>query len=165
MATADYFRSSGADLIDVGCTPGLAFPHLASVVQALRGAGHRVSIDSFDPAEIRTAVEAGAEMVLSVNRLQPRGRAEQLKGSKATVVVIPDLGEGIETLDPSIEALERVGRSLPLDPIIEPIGYGFMASLGRYAEVRRRYPGAGPLMGIGNITELTAPTARGQCAC
>ena len=27
----------------------------------------RVSVDSFDPDEIRTAVEAGAELVLSVN--------------------------------------------------------------------------------------------------
>ncbi len=160
MATADYFRSSGADLIDVGCTPGLAFPHLASVVQALRGAGHRVSIDSFDPAEIRTAVEAGAEMVLSVNRSNLEV-AEQLKGSKATMVVIPDLGEGIETLGPSIEAMERWGVPYLLDPIIEPIGYGFMASLERYAEVRRRYPGAGQLMGIGNITELTSADSTG----
>ena len=29
--------------------------------------GMRVSVDSFDPSEIRTAVEAGAELVLSVN--------------------------------------------------------------------------------------------------
>ena len=25
-AAADYFRASGADVIDIGCTPGLAFP-------------------------------------------------------------------------------------------------------------------------------------------
>ena len=67
-AAAEYFRASGADLIDVGCTPGLAFPGLATAVRDLRAAGIRVSIDSFDPAEIRTAVEAGAELVLSVNR-------------------------------------------------------------------------------------------------
>ena len=53
-----------------------------------------------------------------------------------------------------------------LDPIIEPIGFGFMASLERYAEVHRRYPDAGQLMGIGNITELTsADTHRRQRAC
>jgi dihydropteroate synthase-like protein len=48
-----------------------------------------------------------------------------------------------------------------LDPIIEPIGFGFMASLERYAEVRRRYPEAGQLMGIGNVTELTSADSTG----
>lgn len=160
LATADYFRAGGADLIDIGCTPGLPFPGLADVVRRLRGAGMRVSIDSFDPAEIRTAVEAGAEMVLSLNRSNLEiGR--ELKGTGASAVVIPDLGEGIETLDPSIEALESWGVPYLLDPIIEPIGFGFMASLERYAEVRRRFPDAGQLMGIGNITELTSADSTG----
>ena len=59
-AAAEYFRASGADVIDVGCTPGLAFPELGPVVRELRKAGMRVSIDSFDRSEILTAVEAGA---------------------------------------------------------------------------------------------------------
>ena len=42
-----------------------------------------------------------------------------------------------------------------IDPILEPIGFGFAASLGRYLEVRRRYPEAAMIMGIGNLTELT----------
>jgi dihydropteroate synthase-like protein len=160
LATADYFRSSGADFIDVGCTPGLAFPGLGDIVRALRSAGMRVSIDSFDPSEIRTAVEAGAEMVLSVNRSNLEV-ARELKGTGATVVVIPDLGEGIETLGASVDALERWGVPYLLDPIIEPIGFGFMASLERYAEVHRRYPDAGQLMGIGNLTELTSADSTG----
>src|SRR5437868_14116906 len=36
-----------------------------------------------------------------------------------------------------------------------------MASLERYAEVRRRYPAAPMLMGIGNLTELTAADSTG----
>jgi dihydropteroate synthase-like protein len=159
-AAAEYFRSSGADLIDVGCTPGLAFPGLGEVVRSLRSASMRVSIDSFDPSEIRTAVEAGAEMVLSVNRSNLEV-AHDLRGTGATVVVIPDLGEGIETLGASIDTLEAWGVPYLLDPIIEPIGFGFMASLERYAEVHRRYPGAGQLMGIGNITELTSADSTG----
>ena len=160
MAMADYFRSSGADIIDVGCTPGLAFPDLGDVVGTLRRSGMRVSIDSFDPGEIRTAVEAGAEMVLSVNQSNI-AVAESLKGTGVTAVVIPDLGEGLETLEGSIEALDRWGVPYLLDPIIEPIGFGFMASLERYAEVHRRWPEAGQLMGIGNITELTSADTTG----
>ena len=48
-----------------------------------------------------------------------------------------------------------------IDPILEPIGFGFMASLERYAEARRRYPDAEMLMGIGNLTELTAADSTG----
>jgi dihydropteroate synthase len=36
-----------------------------------------------------------------------------------------------------------------------------MASLERYAEVRRRYPDAEMLMGIGNLTEMTAADSTG----
>ena len=36
-----------------------------------------------------------------------------------------------------------------------------MASLERYAEARRRYPAAEMLMGIGNLTELTAADSTG----
>ncbi|MFL5459618.1 MAG: DUF6513 domain-containing protein [Gemmatimonadales bacterium] len=157
---AEYFRASGADLIDVGCTPGLAFPGLATAVRDLRAAGMRVSIDSFDPGEIRTAVDAGAELVLSVNRSNLEV-ARDLRGTPAQVVVIPDFGEGLETLDPSIEQLEGWGVPYLIDPIIEPIGFGFMASLERYAEVRRRYPSARQLMGVGNITELTSADSTG----
>ena len=66
-AAAEAFRESGADVIDIGCTPGVEFPALGDVVRELVGAGMRVSIDTFDPAEIRAAVAAGAELVLSVN--------------------------------------------------------------------------------------------------
>jgi dihydropteroate synthase-like protein len=48
-----------------------------------------------------------------------------------------------------------------IDPIVEPIGFGFMASLERYAETRRRYPDAEMLMGVGNVTELTAADSTG----
>ena len=159
-SAAEYFRASGADLIDLGCTPGVPFPGLADTVQELRGAGMRVSIDSFDPEEIRRAVEAGAELVLSVNRSNLEV-ARELGGTGVRVVVIPDFGEGLETLDRSVDTLDRWNVRYLIDPVIEPIGFGFMASLERYAEVHRRYPTSAQLMGVGNITELTSADSAG----
>jgi dihydropteroate synthase len=159
-AAADYYRASGADLIDIGCTPGVPFPDLKDVVRELRDAGMRISIDSFDRAEIVAAVEAGAEMVLSVNGSN-LDVARELAGASARFVVIPDLGEGLATLDSSIDALERWNVEYLIDPIIEPVGFGFTASLERYAEIHRRYPAAPQLMGIGNITELTSADTTG----
>jgi dihydropteroate synthase-like protein len=159
-AAADSFRASGADLIDVGCTPGLPFPELGKLVRELRTAGMRVSVDSFDPGEIRAAVEAGAELVLSVNRSNLEV-ARELGGTDTRFVVIPDSGEGLESLDRNINTLERWNVRYLIDPVIEPIGFGFMASLERYAEVHRRYPTSAQLMGVGNITELTSADTTG----
>ena len=158
-AAADYFQASGADVIDVGCTPGVAFPGLGDVVRELRGAGMRVSVDSFEPDEIRTAVAAGAELVLSVNAAN-RDAVRDLAGA-ARVVAIPDFGEGMDTLGPTIDALDRWGVGYLIDPVIEPIGFGFMASLERYAEAHRRWPDAAQMMGVGNITELTSADTTG----
>ena len=157
---AERFRESGADIIDVGCTPGLAFPHLGDVVRDLVGAGLRVSIDTFDPAEIRTAVAAGAELVLSVNSSNLEV-ARDLAATDTRVVVIPDFGAGLDTLEASIASLETWGVRYLIDPVIEPIGFGFTASIERYTEVRRRWPDAEMMMGIGNITELTEADSTG----
>ncbi len=57
-------------------------------------------------------------------------------------------------------------RGIPclLDPILDPIHFGFTASLLRYAELRRRLPDAEILMGTGNLTELTDADSSGVTA-
>ena len=158
--SANHFHESGADIIDIGCTPGLPFPHLADVVRDLTADGRRVSVDTFDPQEIRTAVGAGAELVLSVNASNIEV-VDDLAGTQARVVAIPELGGTLDTLEPTIGALARRGIPYLIDPILEPIGLGFTASIERYAETRRRYPAAELLMGVGNLTELTAADSTG----
>jgi len=157
---AEHYRASGADIIDLGCTPGLPFPALADVVRELVDAGMRVSIDSLDPTEIRTAVAAGAELVLSVNGSNI-DVVPSLAATGARVVAIPDQGAGLDSLEPTMAALERAGARYLIDPILEPIGFGFTASLERYAMARRRWPDSEMLMGIGNLTELTAADTTG----
>ncbi len=157
---AAYYADEGADVIDVGCSPGKPFPHLADVVRALRADGRRVSIDTFDPGEIRTAVDAGAELVLSVNGTN----LEVARGLDATFVVIPDPGQGLETLDRSIETLEGWGVRYIADAILDPIGYGFADALARYHAVRQRHPRIEMLMGTANITELTDADTTGTNA-
>jgi dihydropteroate synthase-like protein len=111
----------------------------------------RVSIDSFDPAEVAAAVQAGAELVLSVNGTN----LQAARSWGAEVVVLPDVPATLEGLDAGVERLTAWGIPFRIDPVLEPVGMGFAASLGRYLEVRRRYPGAEMLMGVGNLTELT----------
>jgi dihydropteroate synthase-like protein len=74
---------------------------------------------------------------------------------------VPELGGSLDTLEPTLDRLTQWGVRYLIDPILEPIGFGFTASLERYAEVRRRHPEAEMLMGIGNLTELTAADSTG----
>ena len=119
--------------------------------ERLVDAGHRVSIDSMNAVEIAAAVRAGAELVLSVNSANRHAAADW----GCEVVAVPDVPATLAGLDETVEHLAGAKVRLRIDPILEPIGCGFAASLGRYLDVRRRYPDAEMLMGIGNLTELT----------
>lgn len=151
LLRADQLRVNGADLIDFGCVPGEPCQKAAEAVRALSEAGHRVSIDSFHAGEVSQAVAAGAELVLSVNSTN----LDAARDWGCEVVAIPDDFKTLGGLDATIEKLEKWNVTFRIDPILEPIGFGFAESLGRYIEVRRRYPEAEILMGIGNLTELT----------
>jgi dihydropteroate synthase len=148
---ARQLREEGADVIDLGCDPGETWAGLGGAVGMLRDQGMRVSIDTFNPVEAGVAAAAGAELVLSVNGSN-RARAVDWG---VEVVAIPDEAGSLQGLDDTIEYLGRHGVKFRVDPILEPIGFGFAASLGRYLEVRRLYPDAELIMGTGNLTELT----------
>jgi dihydropteroate synthase-like protein len=148
---ARSYRADGADLIDLGCDPGETWAGAGATVRALRGEGMRVSIDSFNPREVEAAVAAGAELVLSVNSTN----REAARAWGCEVVAIPDVPATLAGLDDTVQELDARGVPFRIDPVIEPIGFGLAASLGRYLEVRRRYPRAEMLMGVGNLTELT----------
>jgi dihydropteroate synthase len=151
IAAADRFAAEGADVIDLGCVPGEAWEGVGDAVRALRDRGLRVSIDSFDPAEVAEATAGGAELVLSVNATNRDAAPDW----GAEVVAIPDRPGTLDGLDETLGLLARRGVPHRIDPVLEPIGFGFSASLGRFLEARRRYPETPILMGVGNLTELT----------
>jgi dihydropteroate synthase-like protein len=151
LSEAKCLHTEGADVIDVGCDPGEPWRGVGDAVRALRGEGLRVSVDTFSVGEAADAVRAGAELVLSVNHTN-RAAAKDW-GSE--VVIVPDQPSTLDGLDETVNVLTKAGVPFRIDPVIEPIGFGFAQSLGRYLEVRRRYPEAAMLMGVGNLTELT----------
>jgi dihydropteroate synthase len=151
LAEARRLRAAGADRIDVGCDPGSVWAGVGDAVRMLVGEGFAVSIDSFEPREIAAATRAGASLVLSVNSTNVAAAADW----GCEVVVVPDVPATLEGFDDTIERLANERVLHRLDPVLEPIGFGFAASLGRYLDTRRRYPDAEMMMGIGNLTELT----------
>ena len=151
LQQAESYRNSGADIIDLGCDPGGPFESIGEIVSLLRDKDLRVSVDSLNPQEIEPAVAAGAELVLSVNS----GNIDVARSLGCEVVLIPDDNATLAGIDENVKKLETWGVPYRIDPVLEPIGFGFARSLGRYLEIRKRYPDSEIMMGIGNLTELT----------
>ncbi|AWM39322.1 Pterin binding enzyme [Gemmata obscuriglobus] len=162
LREARRYRASGSDLIDLGCDPGPTWDGVGAAVRALRADGFRVSIDSFNPDEVTAALNEGAELVLSVNGTNlEHARRWHVQFPDVEVVAIPDTPDDLDSLSQTVGALREIGIRHRLDPILEPIGFGFAASLGRYIETRRRFPDAEMMMGVGNLTELTDSDSAG----
>jgi dihydropteroate synthase-like protein len=160
LARAAAMRAAGADVIDLGCLPDTPFPHLEDAVRELKRAGLQVSVDSASTEELRRGVRAGADFLLSLTERT----LDIAAGSGATPVLIPAEHGDLPSLWRAAEAADNRGIAPILDPILDPIHFGFMDSLMRYAEVRRRLPQADILMGTGNLTELTDADSGGITA-
>ena len=158
---AAYFRESGADVIDLGMSPDRAWLEDGpGIISTLKSRGYRLSIDTLNPQEIQMADEAGVDYVLSLNSSN-RFLGQTLR---AIPIVIPDSPDDLASLDATVAELDRFGKPYLLDPILTPINFGFADSLARYHAVRRKYPNAEMMMGIGNLTELTEADTTGMTA-
>jgi dihydropteroate synthase-like protein len=158
LTAAEYYRAAGADVIDLGLSLDRTWlDDGPEVIRDLKARGFTLSIDTLDPEQILMADAAGVDYVLSLNS-HNRQLASRLR---ATPIVIPDTPDDLDSLDATIAHLRELEKPFLADPIIEPIGTGFAASLGRYLEVRRRHPEAELFMGIGNLTELTEADTTG----
>ena len=157
---ARALRAQGADVIDLGCRPGVSFSHLPAAIRMLKQEGALVSVDSGDAEELRRGAEAGADFLLSLTETT----LDVAAGTAAVPVLIPEPHGDLDSLLRAAQSAAARGIACLLDPILDPIHFGFTASLLRYAELRRRMPEAEILMGTGNLTELTDADSSGVTA-
>lgn len=150
LAQAEYYRASGADIIDLGWQANSDFPEVEQTVAALKERGFIVSLDTFNREDVLRANRVGFDYLLSVNSYN----LDLARELSCRVVVIPDAGGGLDSLERNIAQLKAWSVEYIIDPIIEPINFGFVESILCYRRVRERHPDAEILMGIANITEL-----------
>jgi dihydropteroate synthase-like protein len=160
IARAEVLRAEGADVIDLGCLPDTPFPHLEETVRELKARGLAVSVDSAEPDELRRGGAAGADFLLSLTERNLKIAEE----TGARPVLIPVRHGDLASLFRAAEEAQKRGLGAILDPVLDPIHFGFMDSLARYREVRARAPEAEMLMGTGNLTELTDADPVGSTA-
>jgi len=160
LQRARYYQRNGADVIDIGCLPSTDFPHLEELVQALKQAGFLVSVDSLEDQDLLRGGKAGADYLLSLHESSLWIADEVV----ATPILIPESHQDLSSLDRAIARLQTKGRAFIVDPILDPIHFGFTQSIVRYHAVRQRHPDVEIMMGVGNLTELTHADTTGMNA-
>ena len=160
LQRANYYKANGADVIDIGCLPGTPFPHLVDCIQTLKQEGFTVSIDSLDDEDLLAGGKAGADYMLSLTE-SSLWIADEVE---TTPILIPQTHGELSTLDKAIETLLRKNRNFIVDPILDPIHFGFTESIVRNHQFRQRYPDIEMMMGVGNLTELTHADTSGMNA-
>jgi dihydropteroate synthase len=158
---ARTYAKAGADVIDLGCLPDTPFAHLEESIRALKTQGFAVSVDSALPEELARGARAGADYLLSLDEtnldlLPP--------GSLVAPVLVSKPHGDLDSLQRAARMARERGLRCILDPILDPIHFGFAESVARYVELRRREPEAEMMMGTGNLTELTDADSSGVTA-
>lgn len=148
---AEQFRQQGANVIDLGCLPGVPFPHLADTVKALKQLDFKVSVDSLNTDDLLTAGHAGADYLLSLTE-KTLWIADEVA---STPVLIPAKPHSLASLYRAIDFCIQSGKPFIADAILDPIHFGLTDSVVRYQKLRKKYPDIQIMMGIGNLTELT----------
>ncbi|MGY5853930.1 MAG: dihydropteroate synthase-like protein [Candidatus Thorarchaeota archaeon] len=168
-----------ADILDLGTNIEKPNPErMAEVVAEVRKLGLPVSIDTLNSEEIEAGVDAGAEIVLSIDRGN-QDVVGRIPEDVALVCLPTNVSQGIFPHDPLERAknchdlcveLEGQGHSrLLADPLLEAaIQPGLMTSLNSYYLYRQLDENRPFLAGFGNVTEFIdadTPGANALLAC
>jgi len=160
---AKHYVDDGADIIDVGMVVGESRPKDAKrVVTAVKEVVNvPVSIDSLDSEEIKAAVVAGAELVLSADA----GNIEAIAPfiNKVAVVAIPtnqnegyfpkETQERVQLLEEVINEAKNLGvKKVLADLILDPLDV--LGSFTAFRQFAERNPNVPLFVGVSNVTEL-----------
>ncbi len=161
--TAKRFAAAGADFIDVGMVAGESQPQKAAeIVRWVKEVTSLpVSIDTLNPEEIKAAVAAGAEVVLSADAGNIEAIAPYVKD--VAVVAIPTnqrqgyipktASERVKFLEEIIAKAKALGVNRILaDLIVEP--QEILDSFIAFKEFHQCNPEVPLFVGISNVTEL-----------
>ena len=157
---AHYYKNNGADIIDIGTLPNTPFPHLEEIIRTLKQEGFIVSIDSLEDDDLLKGGKAGADYMLSLHE-SSLWIADEVE---TVPILIPEQHGDLAALDRSIMALQTKQKDFIVDPILDPLHFGFTESIVRYHQLRNNYPDIEIMLGIGNITELTHADTMGMNA-
>jgi len=148
-----YYEEQGADMIDLGIPLDAHANQVKAALQTARSATNLpLSIDTVKSELILAGLQAGADLILSLNagNLPQAGKA--VAGAGVPAVIIP--GPGSVRLEENLALALRMGISVIADPVLEPPLQGLAFSLQRYLLFWQDHPEIPLFFGAGNVTEL-----------
>lgn len=156
----EQYEEAGADMIDLGVPLDAAPEQVSEAVKtALGSTDLPVSVDTTVPSLILAGVEAGADMVLSLNGDNMEKVADAVEAASVPVVVIP--GPERKTIDDNVNSALRLGLKAIADPVLSPPMQGLAESISRYLAFSRSHPDFPIFFGAGNATELIDTDSHG----
>jgi dihydropteroate synthase-like protein len=163
IGIAERYLQSGAEIIDIGMVAGKGMAgEVPRLVSTLRdNFDVPLSIDTFNKAEIRKAIECGIDLILSING----ATIEDFPNLDVPAVLVPvnpkrdyyprEPKEKAMYLMELVRKSEKLGyKRVIADPVLEPVNQGFVESLISFYELRGLAPKLPIMMGIGNVVEL-----------
>ncbi|WP_319507401.1 dihydropteroate synthase-like protein [uncultured Methanolobus sp.] len=150
------FEKKGADIIDLGASLHATPEDVKRAIGIARDTTVLpLSIDTLDPILIREALKCGIDLVLSLASSNIGDIGPEIAAAGVPAVVIPDPGEGFESLVSNMELARASGlNNLIADPVLDPIGHEIAGSLVRYMDFHKQNPDIPIFFGVGNVTEL-----------
>jgi len=128
---AERYLQDGADIIDLGIPLDATPAEVRRTIETVSSLDAPISVDTLDPNLVLAGVEAGADMVLSLNSDNIKSVGWAIASQGIAAVVIPD--DDIESLWKNIETAGEIGiKNIVADPILTPIGHGFVNSITSY---------------------------------
>jgi dihydropteroate synthase-like protein len=151
-----YFVMSGADIIDLGMALDTSKTGIMNAVKIARSVTDiPLSIDTLEPDLINAAIDAGIDIVLSINSKNIDKVKEGIMKNSTVSVIIPDRSDDLESLFGNMELACSYGfKNIIADPVLEPAGHGLSSSISRYYKFRERDRTTPLFFGVGNVTEL-----------
>lgn len=165
IASAKNYVQSGAQMIDIGMIAGETRANeIPEMVKALKENldGIPVSIDTLNPVEIKTAVESGVDMVLSLDLGNYEDVLPLMEEKNIPAVILPtnfSQNWTPQTVAERVNALEELMKKCSkinvfADLILDPVNsQSIVESIIACSEFKKR--NNVPLFfGVGNVTEL-----------
>jgi dihydropteroate synthase-like protein len=162
----EYYNDNGASIIDIGMLAGQPMPEkIPEIIYDIRGVTDLpISIDSLDPLEIKSAVDAGVDMVLSLDAGN-LVEASRFIGDATAVILPTNMKQGIlpEKAEERVEfqrknidkakslGIDKVVGDLVVEPLLKP---GLVEALKAYQMYHEQHPDTPLLFGVGNAVEL-----------
>jgi len=171
-----YYESQGANLIDIGMLASNPKPDaIPGIIDTIRDAVDLpVSIDTLNVDEIKSSIEAGIDLILSLDAGNLADIAPHIN-DEAVVILPTNMKEGYlpKTAEERVTFLSKIideARSLGIhniigDLVVEPLlNPGLLEGLKAYDLFHKRHPDTLLLFGIGNAVELIDADSPGVIA-